>query len=75
MNKTLQKFLRYLTTCFYKFSRFPTVEKHAVIPQGSIPSFVRTKDTLSPFELYEFFNQTDAHGLVCVQFLAALNSH
>ena len=37
--------------------------------------FVRTKDILSPFELYEFFNQTDAHGLVCVQLLAALNSH
>ena len=24
---------------------------------------------------YEFFNQADAHGLVCVQFLSALNSH
>ena len=36
--------------------------------------FVRTKDILSPFELYEFFNQTDAHDLVCVQFFAALNS-
>ena len=22
-----------------------------------------------------FFNQTDAHGLVCVQILAAINSH
>ena len=59
---------------FYKFGRFPAVEKLAVIPWGSIPSFVRTKDILSPFESYEFFNQTDAHGLVCVQFLAALNS-
>ena len=37
--------------------------------------FVRTQDILSPFELYEFFNQTDAHGLVCVQILAAINSH
>ena len=62
-------------TFFYKFGRFPAVEKLAVIPHGSIPSFVRTKDILSPFEFYEFFNQTDAHGLVCVQFLAALNSH
>ena len=51
------------------------IEKLAVIPQRSIPSFVRTKDILSAFELYRFFNQTDAHGLVCVQFLAALNSH
>ena len=62
-------------TFFYKFGRFPAVEKHAVVPRGSIPSFVRTKDILSPFLLYEFFNQTDAHVLVCVQFLAALNSH
>ena len=51
------------------------IEKLAVIPQRSIPSFVRTKNILSAFELYGFFNQTDAHGLVCVQFLAALNSH
>ena len=28
---------------------------------------------LSPFDLYENFNSTDAHRLVCVQFLAALN--
>ena len=62
-------------TFFYKFGRFPAVEKLAVVPRGSIPSFVRTKDILSPFVLYEFFNQTDAHVLVCVQFLAALNSH
>ena len=51
------------------------IEKLAVIPQRSIPLFVRTKDILSTFELYGFFNQTDAHGLVCVQFLTALNSH
>ena len=31
------------------------------------------KTILSPFDLYEKFNSTDAHGLVCVQFLAALN--
>ena len=62
-------------TFFYKFGRFLAVEKLAIIPRGSIPSFVRTKDILSPFLLYEFFNQTDAHVLVCVQFLAALNSH
>ena len=56
MKKILHKFLKYLTTFFYKFSRFPAVEKLPVIPRGSIPSFLRTKDTLSPFELYEFFN-------------------
>ena len=34
---------------------------------------MKTNDILSPFNLYEHFNSTDAHGLVCVQFLAALN--
>ena len=68
------KIIKLFDNFFYKFSRFPAVEKLAVIPWGSIPSFVRTNDIHSPFELYEFFNQTDAHGLVCVQFLAALNS-
>ena len=60
---------------FYKFGKFPVVKKLAVISRRSIASFVKTDDVLSPFELYEFFNQTDAHGLVCVQFLSALNSH
>ena len=60
---------------FHKFGRYPTVEKLAVTPHGSIPSFVKTDNILSPFELYEFFNQTSAHGLVYVQFLAALSSH
>ena len=75
MNKTLQKFLKYLTLFSYKFGRFPAVEKLAVIPHGSIPFFVRTEDILSPFELYEFLNQIDAHVLVCAQFLPALNIH
>ena len=75
MNKTLQKFLKYLTLFSYKFGRFPAVEKLAVIPHGSILFFVRTEDILSPFELYEFLNQIDAHGLVCAQFLPALNIH
>ena len=39
-------------TFFYKFGRFPAVEKLAVIPR---PSFVKTHDILSPFELHEFF--------------------
>ena len=62
-------------TFFYKFSRFPAVEKPAITPCRTIPSFVKTDNIISPFELDEFVNQTDAHGLFCVQFLAALNSH
>ena len=65
-----------MTLFFYTFGRFPAVEKLAVIRRESTPFFVKTDNILSPFELYEFFNQKiDADGLVCVQFLAALNSH
>ena len=67
--------LKIFDNCFYKSGRFPAVEKPAVIPHGSTASFVRAEYILSLFELYEFFNQTDAHGFVYVQFLAALNSH
>ena len=51
MNKTLQK-----------FGTFPSVEKLAAIPRRSIPSFIRTENILSPFELYEFLNQN--HGFL-----------
>ena len=34
---------------------------------------MKTNDILTPFDLYENFTSADAHGLVCVQFLAALN--
>ena len=68
------KVFKIFGTFFYKFGRFPDVEKLA-IPRRSISSFVKTDDILSPFELCEFFNHTDSHGLVCVHFLAALNSH
>ena len=51
----------------------PAVDTLAIVPTGVVPSFVKTNDILSPFDLYENFNSTDAHGLVCVQFLAALN--
>ena len=55
------------------FSTFPAVDTLAIVPTGVVPSFVKTDDILSPFDLYKNFNSTDAHGLVCVQFLAALN--
>ena len=44
-----------------------------IVLAGVVPSFVKTNDILSPFDLYENFNSTNVHGLVCVQFLAALN--
>ena len=69
MSKTLQKFLKYFTFFLTNSADFQLLKNLFE------PSFVRTEDIPSPFELYEFFNQTDAHGLVCVQFLAAFNSY
>ena len=40
---------------------------------GVMPSFVKTNEVISPFDLYEKFNSTSALGLVLTQFLAAFN--
>ena len=45
----------------------------AVIPSGIIPAFVKTKDVISPSDLYETFKDSNAYGLVLTQFSAALN--
>ena len=58
---------------FFKFGRFPSVNTLAIVPTGVVPSFVKTNDILSPFDLYGHFNSTDAHRVVCAQFLAALD--
>ena len=55
-----------------KFGRFPSVNTLAIVPTGVVPSFVKTNDILSPFDLYGNFNSANAHGVVCVQFLSAL---
>ena len=60
-------------SCFFKFGRFPAVNTRAIVPTGTVLPFVKTNDILSPLDLYVNFNSTDAHGLVCVQFLAVLN--
>ena len=38
-----------------------------------MPPFVKTNETISPFDLYEKFNSPSAHGLASTQFLAAFN--
>ena len=40
---------------------------------GVMPPFVKTNETISPFDLYEKFNSPSAHGLASTQFLAAFN--
>ena len=58
---------------FFKTGRFPGSNNLAVIPSGIIPAFVKTKDVISPSDLYETFKDSNAYGLVLTQFLAALN--
>ena len=45
----------------------------AIVSMGVMPSFVKTNEAISPFDLYEKFNSASAHGLVSTQFLAAFS--
>ena len=45
----LQKFNQF----FFKTGRFPDTNDLAIVPFGVIPSFVKTKDIISPFDLYK----------------------
>ena len=56
---------------FFKTGRFPGSDNLAIIPSGIIPAFVKTKDVISPSDLYETFKDSNAYGLVSTQFLAA----
>ena len=67
--EVLQKFNQF----FFKTRSFPGTNDLAIVPSGLIPSFVKTKDVISPFDLYENFQSSAAYGLVSTQFLAALN--
>ena len=58
---------------FFKTGRFPGSDNLAIIPSGIILAFVKTKDVISPSDLYETFKDSNAYGLVSTQFLAALN--
>ena len=65
----LQKFNQF----FFKTGRFPDTNDLAIVPFGVMPSFVKTKDIISPFDLYKNVQDRAAYGLVSTQFLAALN--
>ena len=60
---------------FFKIDKFTGINNVAVVPTGVVPPFIKASDILSPFDLYLNFSSTEAHGLVCVQFLKALNVH
>ena len=57
------------------FGSFPTNNNLAIIPTGGVPSFVKSGKVMPPSELYKTFSSGGTTGLVCVQFLAAVNIH
>ena len=67
--EVFQKFNQF----FFKTGRYPGNNNLAIIPSGVIPAFFKTKDVISPSDLYETFKDSNAYGLVLTQFLAALN--
>ena len=67
--EVFQKFNQF----FFKTGRYPGNNNLAIIPSGVIPAFVKTKDVISPSDLYETFKDSNAYGLVSTQFLAVLN--
>ena len=71
--QSLAEVFKLFDKLFFKFGGFLAVDTLAIVPTGVVPLFVKTNDILTPLDLYENFTSTDAHGLVCVQFLAALN--
>ena len=68
-----KKLLKLFSQFFLKMGRFPGSGNLAIVLMGVIPSFVKTKELISPFDLYEKFNSTSTRGLVSTQFLAAFD--
>ena len=60
---------------FFTFGRFPTINNLAITPTGEVPSFVKYSNINSPSVLYKKFSSGCTKGLVCMQFLPALNIH
>ena len=67
--KLFQKFSKF----FFKTGRFTGKMEMAIVPRGVTPTFAKSNQLINPFDLSEKFEFTDSHGLVSVQFLAALN--
>ena len=59
----------------YELGCFPGKQNLAVVPQGHIPSFIKSMNIISPNDLNKKFGATDMHGLVSVQFLASFNRY
>ena len=68
-----KELLKIFSDFYFKTGRFPGSYNLLNVPPGINPPFIKKLDRLSPFEIHEKFNGSDAYGLISVQFLAALN--
>ena len=68
-----KELLKIFSDFYFKTGRFPGSYNLLNVPPGVNPPFIKKHDRLSPFEIHEKFNGSDAYGLISVQFLAALN--
>ena len=68
------EFLKIFNQFYFKTGRFPGNHFDLmVVPPGIKPSFVKTRDEISPSEINEKFQSRPSYGLAAVQFIAALN--
>ena len=58
---------------YYNFGRFPGDLNLISVPQGEAPKFIKSTNIISPLALYGKYLSEGMRGLLCVQFLAALN--
>ena len=66
--------LKIFNKFYFKTGRFPgNYIDLMIVPAGVKPSFVKTKDEISPSEINEKFQSSSSYGLAAVQFIAALN--
>ena len=68
-----KELLKIFSDFYFKTGRFPGSYNLLNVPPGINPPFIKKHDRLSPFEIHEKFNGSDAYRLISVQFLAALN--
>ena len=77
LSETNEFFDHNITSTFCNFfqqrGRFPGSQDLIVIPRPEIPYFIKTNKIIFTNQLYDKSSSTDAHGLVSIQALAALN--
>ena len=66
--------LKIFNKFYFKTGRFPgNYTDLMIVPAGVKPSFVKTRDEISPSEINEKFQSSSSYGLAAIQFIAALN--